>query len=131
MVILRARLAVLACFFVGCCGTGALAQQPPAATPPPAAPPPLSVMVVDVQTLAQNSKAAKMVRQQIEGKRAEYQKDLTHQEDDLRKESEALQRQQATLSAEAFKAKGRELQGKVNQYERDLQSKRQALERSN
>jgi Skp family chaperone for outer membrane proteins len=72
-----------------------------------------------------------MVRQQIEGKRAEYQKDLTHQEDDLRKESEALQKQQGTLSADAFKAKGRELQGKVNQYERDLQSKRQALERSN
>src|ERR1700722_2341225 len=136
MVMMRAGLALLACVFVGCWGAAqAPAQQPPAASPPAAVPsatpPPLSVMVVDVQTLAQNSKAAKMVRQQIEGKRAEYQKDLTHQEDDLRKESEALQRQQATLSAEAFKAKGREFQGKVNQYERDLQSKRQALERSN
>ncbi len=140
MVMMRAGLAVLACLFGGCYGIGsALAQQPPAQPQPPttagapaaALPTTLSVMVVDVQTLAQNSKAAKMVRQQIEGKRAEYQKELTHQEDELRKESEALQRQQATLSAEAFKAKGRELQGKVNQYERDLQSKRQALERSN
>jgi Skp family chaperone for outer membrane proteins len=72
-----------------------------------------------------------MVRQQIEAKRTEYQKELTRQEDELRKESEHLQRQQSTLSAEAFKAKGRELQAKVNHYERDLQSKRQALERSN
>src|SRR5580704_11989634 len=101
MVMMRVGLAVLACLFVGYWGVGqAPAQQPPAQQPPAAAPPaavpaatppPLSVMVVDVQTLAQNSKAAKMVRQQIEGKRAEYQKDLTHQEDDLRKESEALQ----------------------------------------
>lgn len=132
MVMMRA---VLACLFVGCFGIGtALAQQPaatPPAPPPAALPTTLSVMVVDVQTLAQNSKSAKMVRQQIEGKRAEYQKELTREEDELRKESETLQKQQATLSAEAFKAKGRELQGKVNQYERDLQSKRQALERSN
>jgi Skp family chaperone for outer membrane proteins len=125
---MRARLVLLAGLLAGSCGVGeALAQQPPAA----AATAGLSVMVVDVQTLAQNSKAAKMVRQQIEGKRAEYQKELTQQENDLRKESEALQKQQGTLTPEAFKSKGRELQGKVNQYERDLQSKRQALERSN
>jgi outer membrane protein len=127
MVMMRA---VLACLFVGCFGIAAALAQQPAATPA-TLPTTLSVMVVDVQTLAQNSKAAKMIRTQIEGKRAEYQKELTRQEDDLRKESEALQKQQATLSADAFKAKGRELQGKVNQYERDLQSKRQALERSN
>jgi len=135
MLRVRARRVVLAGLLVGCCGIGsALAQQQP--PPAPAAPaaatsPTVAVMVVDVQTLAQNSKAAKMVRQQIEGKRAEYQKELTHQEDELRKESEALQKQQGTLSADAFKAKGRELQGKVNEYERNLQSKRQALERSN
>ncbi len=128
MVMVRA---VLACLFVGCFGIGTALAQQPATTPPAALPTTLSVMVVDVQTLAQNSKSAKMVRQQIEGKRAEYQKELTHEEDELRKESEALQKQQATLAADAFKAKGRELQGKVNQYERDLQSKRQALERSN
>ena len=44
--------------------------SPPTQAPPPAAPLPtaqnLTVMVVDVQALLQNSKAAKMVRSQIE-----------------------------------------------------------------
>ena len=54
---LRAR-----CFGIGA-RTGAAT---PAATPPAALPTTLTVMVVDVQTLSQNSKSAKMVRQQIE-----------------------------------------------------------------
>jgi hypothetical protein len=37
-------------------------------------------MVVDVQALLQNSKAAKMVRSQIEQKRNEYTKEISHQE---------------------------------------------------
>ena len=76
MVVKRARLAVLASLLGLCCGAGsALAQTPPAQppAPAPAAPPTnLAVMVVDVQSLLQNSKAAKMVRQQIEAKRADY-----------------------------------------------------------
>jgi Skp family chaperone for outer membrane proteins len=72
-----------------------------------------------------------MVRQQIEAKRAEYAKEISHQEDELRKERDTLQRQQASLSQEALNAKGREFQGKVNDLDRTVQSKRQALEKSN
>jgi outer membrane protein len=113
-----------------------MAQQPtdqPAN--PPAAPAPvpqsLSIMVVDVQALLQNSKAAKMVRQQIETKRADYAKEISHQEETLRQERDALQKQQGTLSPEQLNAKGREFQAKVNELDRDVQAKRQALERSN
>jgi Skp family chaperone for outer membrane proteins len=59
---------------------------------------PLTVMVVDVQALLQNSKAAKMVRGQIEQKRNEYTKEISHQEETLRAERDALQRQQASIS---------------------------------
>jgi Skp family chaperone for outer membrane proteins len=127
---------LLLCGFVD----GAMAQTPaksPAATPAPAAatvpvaPQQLHIMVVDVQMLLQNSKAAKMVRSQIEAKRAEYAKEISRQEDVLRQERDALQRQQASLSPAALSAKGREFQGKVNDLDRDVQSKRQALERSN
>jgi Skp family chaperone for outer membrane proteins len=140
MVVMRAKLAAWACLIGLCCGIGsALAQQPPATPPasPPAAatsaapPTSLSVIVVDVQALLQNSKAAKMVRQQIEGKRAEYAKEISHQEETLRQERDALQRQQASLSAEQLNAKGRDFQAKVNELDRDVQAKRQALERSN
>lgn len=128
--------------------TAAQAQQktpaPPPTQPTPTPPTPapvaapdvagangLSVLVVDVQSLLQNSKSAKMVRQQIEQKRAEYAKDISHQEEELRKERDALQRQQASLSPAVLNEKGREFQGKVNELDRSVQSKRQALERSN
>ena len=88
-------------------------------------------MVVDVQALLQNSKAAKMVRDQIEAKRADYAKEISHQEEVLRQERDTLQKQQASLSPEQLNAKGREFQAKVNELDRDVQAKRQALERSN
>ncbi len=102
-----------------------------AASPGASASSGLSILVVDVQSLLQNSKSAKMVRQQIEQKRAEYAKEISTQEEGLRRERDALQRQQATLSAEALNQKGREFQQKVNELDRSVQSKRQALERSN
>ena len=112
--------------------------SPPAAPPsPPAAPAPLvpetgiRVMVVDVQALLEHSKAAKMVRSQIEQKRAEYTKEISREEEGLRAERDALQRQQASLSAAALNKKGREFQQKVNDLDRNVQSKRQALEKSN
>src|SRR5579863_2814461 len=136
MLVMRARAAVLAGLFLLCCGAGVLAQTPPADQPaPPAAPAAipqnLSIMVVDVQSLLQNSKAAKMVRQQIEAKRADYAKDISHKEEALRQERDALQRQQPTLSADQLAAKGRDFQAKVNDLDRDVQAKRQALEQSN
>ena len=109
----------------------ARAQQAPPAAPAPPTQPPLTIMVVDVQALLQNSKSAKMVRQQIEQKRAEYAKEISHQEETLRQERDSLQRQQSSLSAEALNQKGREFQQKVNDLDRSVQSKRQALERSN
>jgi Skp family chaperone for outer membrane proteins len=108
------------------------APSPPApSATPSAAPMPLTVLVVDVQALLQNSKAAKMVRGQIEQKRNEYTKEISHHEEALRAERDVIQRQQASLSADALNQKGREFQQKVNDLERDVQGKRQALEKSN
>jgi Skp family chaperone for outer membrane proteins len=72
-----------------------------------------------------------MVRGQIEQKRNEYTKEISHQEETLRAERDALQRQQASMSADALNQKGREFQQKVNDLERNVQGKRQALEKSN
>ena len=129
LVRLTALLAVM------CAGLApaALAQTPPAAPAPAALPAAqnLSVLVVDVQSLLQNSKAAKMVRSQIEQKRDEYSKEISHEEEVLRAERDALQRQQASLSPAALNQRGREFQQKVNNLDLDVQSKRQALEKSN
>jgi Skp family chaperone for outer membrane proteins len=108
------------------------AQQPaPPAAAPAATPQNLSILVVDVQSLLQNSKSAKMVRQQIEQKRSEFAKEISHEEEKLRHERDALQRQQSSLSAEALNQKGREFQQKVNELDRNVQGKRQTLEKSN
>jgi outer membrane protein len=143
MLLFYFRLAALLLPFLCCLAGGAVAQAPPAPSPPAEAPQPptlpaplptaqsLTVMVVDVQALLQNSKAAKMVRSQIEQKRGEYTKDISHQEESLRAERDALQRQQASLSPEALNQKGRDFQQKVNDLERNVQGKRQALEKSN
>jgi outer membrane protein len=130
MSLMRAGVAPLVSLVLVCCGFGyAEAQQ----TPPsqPAASSALNVLVVDVQSLLQNSKSAKMVRQQIEQKRGEYAKEISQQEEALRRERDSLQRQQASLSAEALNKKGREFQQKVNELDRSVQTKRQTLEKSN
>ncbi|MGA8755229.1 MAG: OmpH family outer membrane protein [Stellaceae bacterium] len=113
------------------------APTPAPTTPAPAQPAPLpaaqniSVMVVDVQALLQNSKAAKMVRGQMEQKRNEYTKEISRSEEALRVERDALQRQQGSLSADALNKKAREFQQKVQDLDRDVQSKRAALEKTN
>jgi len=106
-------------------------QTPPAPAATPAAAPSLNILVVDVQALLQNSKSAKMVRQQIEQKRTEYQKEMSAQEGVLRQEHDTLQRQQGSLAAEAFNQKGREFQQKLNDFDKSMQGKRQTLEKAN
>jgi outer membrane protein len=139
MLLSKSRLvAVLLLLICGPAGHAGAQGQPapppqPEAAPSNPLPPPqnITVMVVDVQALLQNSKAAKMVRSQIEQKRNEYTKEISHQEELLRAERDSLQRQQASLSPESLNQKGREFQQKVNELERNVQGKRQALEKSN
>jgi outer membrane protein len=133
MLVMRAAVAPLLFLIVlgGAIGQAKAQQTPPAPAASPGAPTALSILVVDVQSLLQNSKSAKMVRQQIEQKRAEYAKEISQEEQTLRHERDALQRQQASLSAEQLNQKGREFQQKVNELDKSVQSKRQALERSN
>jgi outer membrane protein len=141
MVAIRVGVIPLACLFMLSIVTAQAQQpapaekgaQPTQAAPPatPAAPGSLTVIVVDVQKLLQESKAAKMVREQIEGKRGEYAKEISRQEQGLQQERDALQKQQSSLTQEALNAKGRAFQEKVNDLDRSVQSKRQALEKSN
>src|SRR5262249_17022984 len=107
----------------------------PPAPNPPAPPLPaaqnLTVMVVDAQALLQESQSAKMVRSQIEQKRSEYAKEIAQEDERPRSEREWQHRQQASLSAQPVTKKGREFQQKVNELDRSVQDKRQALEKSN
>jgi Skp family chaperone for outer membrane proteins len=141
MPVFRATVAapwlLLTLLLVALCGGGdAWAQQtPPApASPPPTpapAPPAVNILVVDFQALLQNSKAAKMVHQQIEQKRNEFAKEVSQQEQQLRQELETARRQAASLSPEAAKQKEREFQTKASEFDRSVQAKREILEKAN
>ena len=87
--------------------------------------------MVDVQSLLQNSKSAKMVRSRSSRSAANTPRRSRTRRRRCAHERDALQRQQASLSAEALNQKGREFQQKVNDLERSVQGKRQALEKSN
>jgi Skp family chaperone for outer membrane proteins len=71
------------------------------------------------------------VRSQIEQKRAEYTKEISHEEERLRAERDALQRKQSSMSPTVLNQKGREFQQKVTDLDRNVQAKREALEKSN
>lgn len=134
MSVMRRGLASLV-LLVALCGVQAAAEaqekKPPAQPELSGAAAGLHVLVVDVQSLLQNSESAKMVRQQIEKKRTEYAKEISRDEQSLRRERDQLQRQQASLSPAALNQKGREFQQKVNDLDRSVQAKRESLERSN
>jgi outer membrane protein len=130
MSLMRAGLAPLVSLAL-VCGTFGYAEAQQAPSSPPATPPALNVLVVDVQSLLQNAKSAKMVRTQIEQKRGEFAKEISQQEEALKRERDALQRQLASLSEDARNKKGREFQQKLSDLDRSVQTKRQTLEKSN
>ena len=84
MSLMRAGVAPLVSLALVCCALRLRRGAADAAAPPPPRrrrAPALNVLVVDVQSLLQNSKSAKMVRQQIEQKRSEYAKEISQQEE--------------------------------------------------
>ena len=91
--------------------------------------PAASVLIVDVQKILEDSKAAKTVQTAVDKQRAAYQNDISKQENALRTADQELLRQRATLSAEAFEKKRQELDQQAGTLRRDVQTKRQQLDR--
>ncbi len=117
--------------FLSLCLFG-FAFEAAAATPPakPAGPTAFKPMVVDIQELIQKSKAAQMVRRQLEAKRAEYTKEIAAGEEKLKKEKELLQRQQATLSPAALNQRERKFQKELTEFKQNYKGKVGALQAS-
>jgi Skp family chaperone for outer membrane proteins len=107
-----------------------LGVAPAAAAGPPATPQNFSVMVVDIQTLLQKSKAAQTVRRQIETKRAQYAREIAAAEQKLNKEKDQLQRAQGSLSPAALNKKEIKFQQELNEFKIGYRSKVEALQKS-
>jgi outer membrane protein len=91
--------------------------------------PQVIVAVVDAQKILEESKASKSVQAALEKQRTAFQNDISQQENALRTADQNLSRQRSTLSAEDFDKKRQELEQKAATLRRDVQAKRQQLDR--
>jgi outer membrane protein len=92
---------------------------------------PLSIIVVDVNALMHDSKAAKSIAQQMEQFNNGFTKDLQKQESDLRAQREEIDRQRTILAPDALNERVKDFQQKYMDLERNTQTKREILARTN
>ena len=97
-----------------------VAQQPPAPV----------IIIVDITQILHDSKAAKDIQGQLDKETAVYSKTVSQQENELQQMRDELERQRTLLAPEAFSAKTREYQQRFETLDRNVQSKRQALQQS-
>ena len=111
---------LLAATMLPCFGQYALAQQKG---------PEVILAIVDVQKILEDSKASKTVEAGLEKQRTSFQNDISQQENNLRTADQDLARQRANLSPEDYEKKRQDLEQKAATLRRDVQAKRQQLDR--
>lgn len=87
------------------------------------------IIVIDNQKILREASAVRQLRQQINEQRSVFQKELTEQEQELRKKDQELVRQRAILSADAFAKKRRELEEQVASLQRGVLDRKKGLEK--
>jgi Skp family chaperone for outer membrane proteins len=87
------------------------------------------IIVIDNQKILREASAVRQLQQQINEQRSVFQKELTEQEQDLRKKDQELVRQRAILSADAFAKKRRELEEQVASLQRGVLDRKRGLEK--
>jgi len=87
------------------------------------------IAVVDTQRVLRESAVGKDITRQIEQYSRSFQGELTRQQETLRKEEEELKRQQAVLAPDAFAQKRRDFEARAMEAQRQLQGRKQQLDR--
>jgi outer membrane protein len=120
---------IAACFALIMMGAGlprAAAQGGSATNAPPAP----AIVMVDMQQLIYTSKAGKGVEAQVEVQRQVFSKEVAQQEDQLHKFQSELERQRSLLAPDVLEVKNRELQQKLDELDRFVKARQQALQQS-
>lgn len=101
----------------------------PAAAVSPAAAPDGRIMVIDVQRVLQESLAARSVQKQLEAQRAKFQAEISAKEKLLNDaDNELKELRNTNKDAETLPEREQQLRQKFMAMERDVQSKRHALD---
>lgn len=110
---------------------GVAAAAPAAAQRAAPAPIPApTILIVDMQQILKDAKAAKAAQSVITQQYGSYTKDVSQQEDELQKARAELERQRTVLAPEVFATRARELQQRYDSLSQLFQGKRQALQQS-
>jgi Skp family chaperone for outer membrane proteins len=88
------------------------------------------VAVVDVQRILQESLAAKSVQKQLEGQRAKVQAEVAGEEKKLRQAEQALVKSRNVDAPDVYAEKEQGLRQQFLEVERQVQSRRKALEQA-
>ena len=112
--------------------TGLVASMPvvPAVSQTAAKINPVPIAVIDFRGVLSKSKAAKSIRQSVEGKRDTFRTKFAEIEKKLREEQQALAQQRQIITAEAFDQRARELKERVRQAQIEAQAGNQRLKRA-
>ncbi len=125
--LLQPRIAATAALLLAAMAhAGPLRAQQPPAQPLPAP----VILIVDLQQILRDAKAAKGVHSTINQEYGAYTKEVAQQEDGLQKARTELERQRTVLAPEAFNMRARDLQQRYDELGQVVQSKRQALQQS-
>lgn len=92
--------------------------------------PPPVILIVDLQQILQDAKAAKGVQAIINQEYSSYTKEVAQQEDELQKARADLERQRTILAPEAFNTRARDLQQRYDELGQVVQGRRQSLQQS-
>ncbi|HKW55108.1 MAG TPA: OmpH family outer membrane protein [Stellaceae bacterium] len=98
------------------------AQSPPLPAP--------VILIVDLQQILQDAKAAKGVQAIINQEYSSYTKEVAQQEDELQKARAELERQRTILAPDAFNTRARDLQQRYDELGQVVQGRRQSLQQS-
>jgi len=88
------------------------------------------ILIVDMEQILQDAKAAKGVQAIINQEYSSYTKEVAQQEDELQKARADLERQRTILAPEAFNTRARDLQQRYDELGQVVQGRRQSLQQS-
>lgn len=100
-----------------------------AAAPAQTVAPPV-IIIVDVQQILRDSVVARNIQSQMSQRTERYTKEVTQQEDELRRVQDQLEKQRNVLAPEAFNAKMRDFQQRYDALDHGVQVTRQALQQA-
>ncbi|HZB90218.1 MAG TPA: OmpH family outer membrane protein [Stellaceae bacterium] len=107
----------------------ALPALPLRAQSAPTLPPPV-ILIVDMQEILQDAKAAKEVQAILNKQYTAYSKEVAQQEDELQKGGTELERQRTVMAPDAYNQRARELQERYDELGKSVQARRAALQQS-